>query len=67
MGISFPRAASKSSRVLVKGPKDCVAAAEKRIEEIVSDLVNIFCDGESLLWAALVRFVDCVVERVFLI
>jgi len=38
--VSFPRAASKSDRVVVKGPKDCVDGAVSRISEIVSDLVS---------------------------
>lgn len=38
--VSFPRAASKSDRVVVKGPRDCVDGAVNRINEIVSDLVS---------------------------
>ena len=38
--MSFPRAASKSDRVVVKGPKAYVDGAVSRINEIVSDLVS---------------------------
>jgi len=37
--VSFPRASSKSDRVIVKGAKDCVDGAISRINEIVSELV----------------------------
>ena len=40
--MSFPRAASKSDRVIIKGAKDCVDAAVNRIYEIVSELVSRF-------------------------
>jgi polyribonucleotide nucleotidyltransferase len=36
--ISFPKANTNSTTVSVKGAKDCVQAAKKRILEIVSDL-----------------------------
>jgi len=39
--VSFPRAASKSDRVVIKGAKDCVDGAIARINEIVSDLVSV--------------------------
>ena len=38
--VSFPRAASKSDRVVIKGAKDCVDGAVVRINEIVADLVS---------------------------
>ena len=38
--MSFPRASSKSDRVVIKGAKDCVDGAVSRINEIVSDLVS---------------------------
>jgi len=39
--VSFPRAASKSEKVVLKGSKDCVDLAIKRIEDIVTDLVGV--------------------------
>jgi hypothetical protein len=38
--VSFPRSGVKSERVVIKGSKDCVEAAKKKIGEIVSDLVR---------------------------
>lgn len=37
--VSFPRQGQDSEEVKIKGAKDCVAAAESRIKEIVDDLV----------------------------
>lgn len=37
--VSFPRSGAKSDRVVIKGAKDCVEGAKKRILEIVADLV----------------------------
>lgn len=39
--VSFPRSGVKSDRVVIKGSKDCVEGAKKRIQEIVEDLVCI--------------------------
>ena len=39
--ISFPRAAANSSRVVLKGAKDCVEGAKQRILEIVEDLESM--------------------------
>lgn len=39
--VSFPRSGVKSDRVVIKGSKDCVEGAKKRIQEIVEDLVWI--------------------------
>jgi transcription antitermination factor NusA-like protein len=36
--VSFPRSGVKSSKVTLKGAKDCVEAAKNRIAEIVEDL-----------------------------
>ncbi|KAL4221822.1 hypothetical protein ACF0H5_020076 [Mactra antiquata] len=36
--VSFPRSGVKSERVVIKGAKDCVEGAKKRILEIVADL-----------------------------
>ncbi|XP_077998393.1 vigilin-like [Glandiceps talaboti] len=44
--VSFPRSGTKSDRVTLKGSKDCVDGAKKRILEIVEDLesqVTIEC------------------------
>ncbi len=38
--VSFPRNGQKSDQVTVKGAKDCVEGAKKRILEIVDDLVS---------------------------
>ncbi|XP_013874953.1 vigilin [Austrofundulus limnaeus] len=38
VAVSFPRTGSNSQRVTLKGAKDCVEAAKKRIQEIVEDL-----------------------------
>ncbi|WAR14750.1 VIGLN-like protein [Mya arenaria] len=42
--VSFPRSGVKSDKVVIKGAKDCVEGAKKRILEIVADLVMIECD-----------------------
>ena len=38
--VSFPRSGVKSSKVTLKGAKDCVEGAKNRITEIVADLVS---------------------------
>lgn len=38
--VSFPRSGTQSDRVTLKGAKDCVEAAKKRIQEIIEDLVG---------------------------
>ena len=37
--VCFPRSGVKSDKVVLKGAKDCVDGAKKRILEIVTDLV----------------------------
>lgn len=37
--VSFPRSGVNSDRVVIKGAKECVEAAKKKILEIVEDLV----------------------------
>ena len=37
--VSFPRSGTQSDKVTLKGAKDCVEAAKKRIQEIIEDLV----------------------------
>ena len=39
--ISFPRIGVKSDLVVLKGARNCVDGAKKRVEEIVHDLVTI--------------------------
>ncbi|XP_052048399.1 vigilin [Apodemus sylvaticus] len=36
--VSFPRSGTQSDKVTLKGAKDCVEAAKKRIQEIIEDL-----------------------------
>lgn len=38
--VSFPRPGTQSDKVTLKGAKDCVEAAKKRIQEIIDDLVS---------------------------
>lgn len=38
VAVSFPRTGSNSQRVTLKGAKDCVDAAKRRIQEIIEDL-----------------------------
>ena len=38
--VSFPRSGVKSNKVVLKGAKDCVEGAKKRIADIVADLVS---------------------------
>lgn len=53
--VSFPRTASQSDKVTLKGAKDCVAAAMKRMQEIIEDLVSQtlwgHVHGEGVHWA----------------
>lgn len=39
--VSFPWSGVKSDKVVIKGSKDCVEGAKRRIQEIVEDLVYI--------------------------
>ncbi|XP_071109075.1 vigilin-like [Haliotis cracherodii] len=36
--VSFPRSGVKSDKVIIKGAKDCVEGAKKKIQDIVADL-----------------------------
>ncbi|XP_023688287.1 vigilin [Paramormyrops kingsleyae] len=38
VAVSFPRTGAHSDRVTLKGAKDCVEAAKRRIQEIIEDL-----------------------------
>lgn len=38
--VSFPRTGSQSEKVTLKGAKECVEAAKKRMQEIVEDLAS---------------------------
>lgn len=40
VAVSFPRTGVNSQRVTLKGAKECVEAAKKRIQEIIEDLVR---------------------------
>lgn len=49
--VSFPRTGSQSEKVVIKGAKECVEAAKKRMQEIIEDLVSrctLFCFSVSL-------------------
>jgi len=41
VSIMFPRAASHSDRVVLKGAKQCVDAAQQRILDVVAELVRM--------------------------
>lgn len=45
VAVSFPRTGANSQRVTLKGAKDCVEAAKKRIQEIIEDLVREIQQG----------------------
>lgn len=48
--VSFPRTGTQSEKVTLKGAKDCVEAAKKRMLEIVDDLVSRqFCFAKKVL------------------
>lgn len=47
--VSFPRTGAQSEKVTLKGAKECVEAAKKRMQEIVEDLV---CKRRQLLKSA---------------
>lgn len=54
--VSFPRTGSQSEKVTLKGAKECVEAAKKRMQEIIEDLVS----GDNLvfkLWLRLNLFI----------
>ena len=40
VAVSFPRTGTHSERVTLKGAKDCVEAAKRRIQEVIEDLVR---------------------------
>lgn len=45
--VSFPRSGTQSDKVTLKGAKDCVEAAKKRIQEIIEDLVGAWEGGRA--------------------
>ncbi len=51
--VSFPRTATQSDKVTLKGAKDCVEAAKKRMLEMIEDLVcrcnNFQCNSNLRL------------------
>lgn len=54
--VSFPRTGTQSDKVTLKGAKECVEAAKKRMLEIVEDLVSRY-SYVSLRWS---RWCVCV-------
>lgn len=40
VAVSFPRTGTHSDNITLKGPRECVDTAKKRIQEIVRDLVS---------------------------
>ncbi|GCB81407.1 hypothetical protein scyTo_0022795, partial [Scyliorhinus torazame] len=46
--VSFPRTGVQSDRVMLKGAKDCVEAAKRRILEIIGDLVSKSARGTDI-------------------
>lgn len=51
VAVSFPRTGVNSQRVTLKGAKECVEAAKKRIQEIIEDLVRgVKCSVSLLSW-----------------
>lgn len=78
--VSFPRTASQSDKVTLKGAKECVEAAKKRMQEIVEDLVSSVLLREVFLfillfemWQAFLLFIyqeaqvtmECVIPQKF--
>lgn len=53
--VSFPRTGSLSDKVTLKGAKDCVEAAKKRMQEIVEDLVS----EHGVISYVTIYFVEC--------
>lgn len=53
--VSFPRTGSQSEKVTLKGAKECVEAAKKRMQEIVEDLVSRY-SFVLLRWALFCEF-----------
>lgn len=53
VAVSFPRTGSNSQKVTLKGAKDCVEAAKKRIQEIIEDLVGHWKDSNHFYWTIL--------------
>ena len=55
VSVSFPRSGQKSDQVTLKGAKDCVEGAKKRILEIVQDLVCVPVRSNTInIWYACV-------------
>lgn len=60
--VSFPRTGSQSQTVTLKGAKECVEAAKKRMLEIVEDLVSRW----DVVCRVLVLFPVCLNSRLSL-
>ncbi len=45
VAVSFPRTGTCSDNVTLKGPRECIDSAKKRIQEIVRDLVSFILNS----------------------
>lgn len=61
--VSFPRTGSQTDKVTLKGAKDCVEAAKKRMKEIIEDLVNINAAVLSRLISNMLEQFSCYVHN----
>lgn len=59
VAVSFPRTGVNSQRVTLKGAKDCVEAAKKRIQEIIEDLVRLLTFESKLVKEKAVKCICC--------
>lgn len=60
VAVSFPRTGTHSDCITLKGARECVDAAKKRIQEIIQDLVSIrkrradsfinMCTENDVMW-----------------
>uniref|UniRef100_A0A8C4X9Y0 High density lipoprotein binding protein b n=1 Tax=Erpetoichthys calabaricus TaxID=27687 RepID=A0A8C4X9Y0_ERPCA len=57
--VSFPRTGVQSDKVTLKGAKDCVEAAKKRILEIIEDLVHSYTYFKFYYLMIAVLLVSC--------
>uniref|UniRef100_A0AAQ6AJJ6 Vigilin n=1 Tax=Amphiprion ocellaris TaxID=80972 RepID=A0AAQ6AJJ6_AMPOC len=69
VAVSFPRTGANSQRVTLKGAKDCVEAAKKRIQEIIEDLVRYRNDlwQETPVWTNVCGQVEAKLKYISLI
>ncbi len=45
VAVSFPRTGTCSDNITLKGPRECIDSAKKRIQEIVRDLVSFILNS----------------------